>query len=88
MASYELIVKPSVEKDLRSLPKPVVKRLLERMDHLKETPFTPQSLKLTGAENLYRVRVGDYRIVYGVDVKARLITIHYVRHRREAYRSM
>jgi len=88
MASYELIVKPSVEKDLHTLPKPVVKRVLERIDHLKDTPFTRQSIKLAGAENLYRIRVGNYRIIYGVDVKARLVTIHYVRHRREAYRSV
>lgn len=63
MAAYELIVKPSVEKDLRTLPKPMVKRLLERIDNLKDAPFTRQSIKLAGAENLYRVRVGDYRII-------------------------
>jgi mRNA interferase RelE/StbE len=81
MAAYELIVKPSVEKDLRPLPKPMVQRVLERIDMLKDAPFTHQSIKLSGAEELYRVRVGDYRIIYAVDVKARLITIHYVRHR-------
>jgi mRNA-degrading endonuclease RelE of RelBE toxin-antitoxin system len=45
MAAYELIVKPSVEKDLRSLPKSMLKRLLERMDQLKEAPFARQSIK-------------------------------------------
>jgi mRNA-degrading endonuclease RelE of RelBE toxin-antitoxin system len=45
MAAYELIVKPSVEKDLRSLPKSILKRLLERMEQLKETPFARQSIK-------------------------------------------
>ncbi|MGB7621817.1 MAG: type II toxin-antitoxin system RelE/ParE family toxin [Terriglobia bacterium] len=88
MAAYELIVKPSVEKDLRGLPKPMVKRLLERMDQLKEAPFARQALKLAGSQNLYRVRVGDYRIIYAVDVTAKVITIHYVRHRGEAYRSL
>ena len=39
MAAYELIVKPSIEKDLRSLPKLMLKRLLERMDQLKDAPF-------------------------------------------------
>jgi mRNA interferase RelE/StbE len=88
MAAYELIVKPSVEKDLRSLPKAMLKRLLERMDELKEAPFPRQSIKLAGAQNLYRVRVGEYRIIYAVDVRARVITIHYVRHRAEAYRNL
>ena len=68
MAAYELIVKPSVEKDLRGLPKSMLKRLLEWMDQLREAPFARQSIKLAGAQNLYRVRVGEYRIIYAVDV--------------------
>lgn len=88
MAAYELIVKPSVEKDLRGLPTPMMKRLLERMDQLKEAPIARQSIKLAGALNLYRVRVGEYRIIYSVDAKARLMTIHYVRHRGDAYRRL
>ncbi len=86
MGSYRLVVKPAVEKDLRSLTKPMVARMLEQIERLKEDPFPRQSLKLTGAERLYRQRVGDYRIIYGVDVAAKTITVHYVRHRRDAYR--
>ena len=88
MASHKLIVKPSVEKDLRSLPKPMVTRALAQMEKLKDNPFPRQSIKLAGAEHLYRVRVGDYRIIYGVDVEAKIITIHYVRHRRDVYRGL
>jgi mRNA interferase RelE/StbE len=88
MASYRLVVKPSVEKDLRSLPKPMIARALEQIEQLKDDPFPRQSLKLTGAEQLYRLRMGDYRIIYGVDVGAREITVHYVRHRREVYRGL
>jgi mRNA-degrading endonuclease RelE of RelBE toxin-antitoxin system len=50
MAAYELIVKPSVEKDLRAMSKPMVKRLLERMDQLKEVPFARQAAKCSGDE--------------------------------------
>ncbi len=88
MASYELVVKPSVEKDLRSLPKPIVARALEHIEQLKENPFPRQSIKLAGAEQLYRLRIGDYRIIYGVEVAAKVITIHYVRHRRDVYRGL
>lgn len=88
MTAYDVIVKPSVEKDLRALPKQAVKRLLGRTDQLKEAPISRQCIKLAGAQNLYRVRVGEYRIIYGVDAKARLITIHYVRHRSEVYRPL
>jgi mRNA interferase RelE/StbE len=88
MASYKLVVKPSVEKDLRSLPKPMVARTLEQIEQLKENPFPRQSIKLAGAEQLYRLRIGDYRIIYGVEVAAKVITIHYVRHRRDVYRGL
>ena len=88
MASYKLVVKPSVEKDLRSLPKAMIARTLEQIEQLKENPFPRQSIKLAGAEQLYRLRIGDYRIIYGVDVGAKVITIHYVRHRRDVYRGL
>ncbi len=46
-----------------------------------------QSVKLAGSEDLYRIRVGDYR-VYGVDDEAKVVTVHYVRHRSQAYRRL
>jgi len=59
MASYKVIPKPSVEKDLRSLPKSAIVRVLKRLDLLAEDPFPRQALKLEGGEQLYRLRVGD-----------------------------
>ena len=46
------------------------------------------AVKLAGGEGRYRVRVGDYRIIYGVDTRNRQITVHYIRHRGDAYRSL
>ena len=88
MASYSLGFKPSVEKDLQSIPRAIVSRLLDRIDRLPANPTLPQSTKLQGAERLYRLRVGDYRIVYEVDREAEQITVHYVRHRRDVYRRL
>ena len=88
MASYEVIFKRSAEKDLRDLPKGTVKRVLTRIEELQRDPRPRQSSKLTGAEQLYRVRVGDYRIIYGVADDEREITVYYVRHRRDAYRQL
>ena len=88
MPSYNVSFKPSVEKDLRPLPKSVVARVIEQIEHLKTEPFPRQAIKLSGAERLYRLRVGDYRIVYEVDISAKQVMIHYVRHRREVYRSL
>jgi len=87
MASYNIHLKPSVQKDLRALSPSLVVRVLKRIERLQDDPFPRQSLKLSGAERLYRIRVGDYRILYEVDTEAQRITVHYVRHRREVYRA-
>ena len=88
MASYKVAFKPSVEKDLRSLPPSVVARVLKHIEALKDGPFPRQSIKLAGAELLYRIRVGDYRVIYGIDRDNQQVVIHYVRHRRDAYRQL
>lgn len=88
MASYKVVPKSSVEKDLRSLSKSTVLRVMKRIDALASDPFPRQTAKLEGGEELYRIRVGDYRVIYSVDREARLVTIHHVRHRREVYRKL
>jgi mRNA interferase RelE/StbE len=86
MPSYNVSFKPSVVKDLRHLPKPVVARVIESIESLKTDPFPRQAIKLSGAERLYRIRMGEYRIVYEIDIRAKQLMVHYVRHRREVYR--
>jgi mRNA interferase RelE/StbE len=88
MAFYDVILKLSVEKDLRALSAAVRARILARLEHLREEPMPRQAVKLAGGEAWYRVRVGDYRIIYGVDTRARQITVHYIRHRRDVYRNL
>jgi mRNA interferase RelE/StbE len=88
MASYEIIFKPAVEKDLKKLPPAVVKRVWSQLERLSDAPLPRQALKLTGSERLYRLRVGDYRIVYEVEAGKQEIIVHYIRHRREAYRQL
>lgn len=88
MASYNVILKPSVEKDLRSLPPAVLKRVFQRIEALAGDPHPRGSLKLAGAEQLYRIRLGDYRVVYTVDKDSRQVIVYYVRHRRDVYRQL
>ena len=88
MASFRVVPKPSVEKDLRSLSKSTIIRVMKQIDELASEPLPRKALKLERGEDLYRVRVGDYRIVYGIDRIAKLVTIHYVRHRRDVYRKL
>ncbi len=87
MASYKIILKPSVHKDFRSLPKTTARRVFQRIEELKENPHPRQSIKMAGGEHLYRLRVGDYRVVYEINHKSQEILVIYVRHRREVYRN-
>ncbi len=66
MASFEVLFKPSVGKDLRPLPQPMVARIMERIEVLKENPFPRQLVKMTGAEQLYRLRVGNGGVALSV----------------------
>lgn len=85
MASYKLAVKQSVAKDLRSIPKRDVRRILKRIKELADFPRPPDCKKLSAQER-YRLRQGVYRIIYSVEDEERCVTIVKVSHRREAYR--
>ncbi len=87
MARYELRVKPSVAKDLRGLPKTDIRRILTRIEALRDDPRSPGCEKLAGAGELYRVRQGVYRIVYTIDDDRVVVEVIRVGHRGEVYRS-
>ncbi len=88
MESYEIKFQPSVRKDFRKLSPDNASRILPKIEELATDPFPPQAIKLKGSEYLYRIRVGDYRIVYAVDLDVCQVSIYYVRHRREVYREL
>jgi mRNA interferase RelE/StbE len=88
MADYTVCIKAGVNKDISALPQDVVPRILQKIEELSKAPLPSGVRKLSGAEHLYRVRAGDYRIIYAVHHREQEITIHYVRHRRNAYRGL
>ena len=85
MAKYKLLVKKSVSKDLRSLPKLDVRKILQRIDALAEDPRPSGSKKLTGQE-FYRIRQGAYRIVYEILDDQLIVHVIKVAHRSSSYR--
>jgi mRNA interferase RelE/StbE len=87
MATYKVVVKPSVEKDIRPIPVRVIEKIFKKIDELKTNPYPKQSVKISGSKRQFRLRVSDYRIIYEVDNQSNLIIIHYIRHRRDAYKS-
>jgi len=88
MGFYSIDFKPTVEKDVSRLQKAMVARAMHRIAELKTNPLPSDVVKLKGSEKLYRIRVGDYRIVYEVDTHAKQVMIHYIRHRRDVYRRL
>ncbi|MCG3190150.1 MAG: hypothetical protein LKCHEGNO_02767 [Burkholderiaceae bacterium] len=87
MARYELRVKPSVAKDLRGLPKVGVRRILGRIEALRDDPRAPGCEKLADGSELYRVRQGVYRIVYTIDDEQLIVEVVRVGHRGDVYRA-
>jgi mRNA interferase RelE/StbE len=85
MARYELRVKPSVARDLRGIPQADVRRILARIETLREDPRPPGSEKLSAQER-YRLRQGNYRILYTVSDAELIVEVVKVGHRREVYR--
>jgi mRNA interferase RelE/StbE len=88
MDSYDIRWKGSAERDLRNIDRQQIPRIVDAVESLTDNPFPPQYRKLRGSEIDYRIRVGDYRVIYQVDTKTKAVTIYYVRHRREAYRKL
>ncbi|TAN51981.1 MAG: type II toxin-antitoxin system RelE/ParE family toxin [Methylococcaceae bacterium] len=86
MACYRLVWKSSAEKELRKLPREVISRLVELAETLVVNPFPLGARKLVGTANAYRVRAGDYRLIYEVCGTELIIQIIRVGHRREIYR--
>jgi len=83
---YEVLIERSAERDLKSLPTVIYNRIVPRIRALADTPRPPGCHKLAGSKNDWRIRLGDYRIVYEVDDARKLVKIFRVKHRREVYR--
>jgi mRNA interferase RelE/StbE len=86
MASFEIRWRSSTKKDLRSIPREEVARIIGAVEALAEEPLPHGSQKLSGSDHTYRIRVGDYRVIYKLLRQAALIEVQRVRHRKDVYR--
>jgi mRNA interferase RelE/StbE len=84
--SYTIEFTTSAIRELKALERAIQRRIATHIDLLAVAPFPPGSKKLQGEPNLYRIRVGDYRILYRVDGKRVTILIVKIGHRRDVYR--
>jgi mRNA interferase RelE/StbE len=87
VAVYSLSIKPSAAKEIQSTSdKATLMRLIEKVKSLATQPRPLGSEKLAGRPNLYRVRQGNYRVIYSVDDEARVVDVVKVGHRKDVYR--
>jgi len=82
---YEVFLKSSAEKELENLPEKLHDRIVIRLAALKNNPRPSNSKKLRGREG-YRIRVGDYRILYVIEEDAKKVEVYSIAHRRDVYR--
>ena len=82
---YELIITGSAQKEIRKLPKDEVRRILPAIQSLSQNPRPSGCKKLVATKNSYRIRIGNYRVLYIIDDVIRIVEVSGVKHRREAY---
>jgi mRNA interferase RelE/StbE len=85
--AYRLAILPAAVRDLRALPQTIMARVDARMQALADIPRPPGVQRLQDSP-FWRVRVGDYRVIFAIDDTQQLVTIARVRHRRDAYRGL
>lgn len=86
MAAYTIEVAPAAERALKALPKPIQTQIVRRIDKLAIEPRLQGVEKLTGEDHLYRIRSGDYRILYEIHDRKLLVLVVKIGDRKEVYR--
>jgi mRNA interferase RelE/StbE len=85
--TYNVLLERQAEKELRNLPEKILKRIDKRLQSLAEEPWPGGVKKLKGKESEgWRIKSGEYRILYTVDKTRKVVQVYRIKHRREAYR--
>ena len=85
MAKYQLKIKKSAEKELANLPLEIILSIRIRILELGDNPLPAGYKKLKGFKNLYRIRIGTYRIIYSIEHNELIIEVLKIAHRKDAY---
>ena len=85
MASYDVALTSSAEKELKKLSAQLTERIVPRLENLASNPRPSGCKKLRGGDDEWRIRVGDYRVVYTIDDANLLVEVTRIRHRKEVY---
>lgn len=85
MTAYGITFASSAKREFRDLEPDVIERILPKIRELANTPRPPGCKKLHGYKDLWRIRIGDYRVVYAIDDAARTVDVTRIAHRRDVY---
>ncbi|MBE2287275.1 MAG: type II toxin-antitoxin system RelE/ParE family toxin [Prosthecobacter sp.] len=83
--AYQVIFDRRAEKELESLPQTEQKRIQKAVDSLASNPRPPGAIKMSGSTS-WRIRVGDYRVIYSIQDQVLIVLVLKIGHRRDIYR--
>jgi len=86
--AYTVEFAPAADRQLKALPKPIQTQIIRRIEKLETNPRPPGCEKLKGADDLYRIRFGDYRIIYTTNDKDLLVLVVKIADRIDVYRRL
>ncbi len=86
MGSYEIIVSKTAEKALLKIPKKDQVKVISAISELATHPFSARCKKVQGEENTFRIRIGDYRVIYEIEGRKLLVLVLKIGHRKEIYK--
>ena len=81
---YEALLERRAERDLKKLSTDLFDRIITHLKALSENPKPPGCRKITGSKSDWRIRIGDYRIIYEIEARKRVVKVMRIRHRKEA----
>jgi mRNA interferase RelE/StbE len=83
---YEVLLERRAQRDIKKLPTEAFHRIIPSVKALAEDPKPPGCRKIAGSKNDWRIRIGEYRVIYEIDEHAEAVKVMRVRHRKEVYR--
>jgi mRNA interferase RelE/StbE len=86
VAEYSVVFARSARRDLEGFEAGIARRIIVRIEALVSNPRPRGCVKLQGTGDLWRIRVGEYRVIYAIDDTKRIVDVSAVRHRSDAYR--
>jgi len=85
MERFNIEIKSSVKKEIARISSQFIPQIIHSIEKLSLNPYPAGSKKLTGSKSSYRLRAGDYRIIYKIEKSGKKVIIYHVKHRKDAY---